>query len=185
MKMILVAIMSDSLGLTTEATTARSIEIVSELVAGGVKIAEIEMKRRDQSRKSPALVHYKGALLERVEYYSNDTIALVSIPWEEIVKYSNEYNPSMLVLDDMRQTNNTKIGVAFKIYNDGKVTGKIRCNYGSPIANTVAQHFGGGGHEYASGFKITDGRKFEDIKKEFIEVTTKTLEAMGVRNETV
>jgi phosphoesterase RecJ-like protein len=184
-KMIMIAIMSDSLGLTTEATTARSIQIVSELVAGGVNIAEIEMKRRDLSRKSPSLVHYKGELLERVEYYFDNRIAVISIPWEEIVKYSNEYNPSMLVLDDMRQTINTRVGVAFKIYNDGKVTGKIRCNYGSAVANTIAEHFGGGGHKYASGFKITDRRPFEDIKKEFIEITTKLLKEMGNKNEDI
>ena len=174
-KALLSSILSDSLGLTSEGTTARSIEIVSELVEGGAKISELENKRRELMRKSPELVHYKGKLLERVEYFNNDQIATVTIPWQEIEKYSHEYNPSVLVLDDMRQTTNTKIAIAFKTYNDGRVTAKIRCNYGSNIAKDLAEHFGGGGHPYASGFRVNDNKNFEDLKKECIDYTSALL----------
>jgi phosphoesterase RecJ-like protein len=40
-EMLVSAIMADSLGLTTEATTARSIHIVGEMVEGGVSIAAL------------------------------------------------------------------------------------------------------------------------------------------------
>src|ERR1035437_2232317 len=104
-----IAILSDSLGLTTEATTARSIHIMAELVEGGVSIAELENRRREMMRKKPELVHYKGALLQRIEYFADDRIAIVTIPWEEIERYSHSYNPSVLVLDDMRLTEKTDI----------------------------------------------------------------------------
>lgn len=176
--MLTTAILSDSLGLTTGATTSRSIHIVAELVEAGVSIAELENKRREMMRKSPELVHYKGTLLERIEYFADDRIAMVTIPWEEIEKYSHAYNPSVLVLDDMRLTENTAVAIAFKIYKDGKVTGKIRCNYQKTIANELAQHFGGGGHLYASGFKITDGRPFNEIKSECISFATELLDKL-------
>jgi nanoRNase/pAp phosphatase (c-di-AMP/oligoRNAs hydrolase) len=76
----------------------------------------------------------------------------------------------------MRLTENTDIAIAFKVYKDGKITGKIRCNYGHPIANQLAQHFGGGGHPYASGFKVTDGRPYNEIKSECIRVATELLD---------
>jgi phosphoesterase RecJ-like protein len=173
------AILADSLGLTSDATTARSIHIIGELVEGGVKIALLENKRRDMMRKSPNLVHYKGELLQRIEYYSDDRVATVTIPWQEIERYSHAYNPSVLVLDDMRLTEHTDIAIAFKVYKDGKVTGKIRCNYGSPIGNMLAQHFGGGGHPYASGFKVTSGRPYNEIKSECIRVATELLDNLG------
>lgn len=173
-----IAILSDSLGLTTEATTARSIHIMAELVEGGVNIAELENKRRDMMRKKPELIHYKGALLQRVEYFSDDRIATVTIPWEEIEKYSYAYNPSVLVLDDMRLTERTDVAIAFKLYNDGKVTAKIRCNYGKTIANDLAKYFGGGGHPYASGFKVTDGRPFNEIKSECISKASELLDKL-------
>lgn len=176
--MLATAILADSLGLTTGATTARSIHIIAELVEGGVKIPELEEKRREMMRKAPELVHYKGELLRRVEYHADNRIATVTIPWEEIQTYSPLYNPPMLVMEDMRLTEGTDIAIAFKLYNDGHVTAKIRCNYGKPIANDLAQHFGGGGHAYASGFKITNGRPFNDIKSECIAKATELLDKL-------
>lgn len=177
-KMLMVSILADSLGLTTDATTPQSIRVVANLVEGGVRIAELEEARREMMRKAPELVRYKGELLQRVEYFADDRIATVTIPWEEIEKYSHAYNPSVLVLDDMRLTTNTDIAIAFKTYNDGHITAKIRCNYGKTIAADLAKHFGGGGHPYASGFKITDGRPFNEVKSECISVATELLDKL-------
>ncbi|HLB66786.1 MAG TPA: DHH family phosphoesterase [Candidatus Saccharimonadales bacterium] len=173
-----ISILSDSLGLISEGTSARSIHIIAELVENGVKLAELENARREMMRKSIELTRYKGKLLERIEYFDDNRIATITIPWSEIEKYSHAYNPSMLVIDDMRLTEGTDVAIAFKVYHDGKVTAKIRCNYGRTIANDLAGHFGGGGHPYASGFKITDGRKFEDIKSETIAKASELLDKL-------
>jgi phosphoesterase RecJ-like protein len=173
--MMATAIMADSLGLVTEATSARSIHIIGELVEGGVSLAELERARRELMRKTPEIVHYKGRLLERVEYHADNQIAVITIPWSEIEKYSAQYNPSMLVLEDMRMTIGTDIAIAFKTYNNDRVTAKIRCNQGKGIADKLAEHFGGGGHSYASGFKVQNGRPFNEIKSECISVATELL----------
>ena len=170
------AILSDSLGLTSESTTSRSIHIIAELVEGGVKLSKLESARRDSMRREAELIHYKGRLLERVEFYKDNRIATVTIPNDEIIKYSPLYNPPMLVLDDMRLAKGVMVVIAFKTYDDGKVTAKIRCNYGYSIADKLAEHFGGGGHPYAAGFKITDGRGYEDIKSETIEEAARLLD---------
>lgn len=174
---IAIAILSDSLGLISESTTARSIHIIGELVERGVSLAKIDSARRETMKRETELIAYKGKLLQRVDFFMDETIAIVSIPWAEIEKYSPLYNPSVLVLDDMRLAKNVKVAVAFKIYNDKRVTAKIRANYGSPIADKIAEHFGGGGHPYASGFKILDGRGYESIKNETIEIIDKLLKA--------
>lgn len=178
-ELIAMAILSDSLGLTSEGTSARSIHIIAELVEGGVKLAEIEDARRANMRREPELIHYKGRLLERVEFFSDDRVATITIPWEEIEEFSPLYNPPMLVIDDMRMGKNVAVAIAFKVYRDGKVTGKIRCNYGQGIADKLAEHFGGGGHSYAAGFKITDGKPLEDIKNECIAKATSLLDKLG------
>ncbi|GAC1483153.1 MAG: bifunctional oligoribonuclease/PAP phosphatase NrnA [Candidatus Saccharimonadales bacterium] len=177
-EMMVTSILSDSLGLTSEGTSARSIRIISELVECGVSIAALENRRRETMRKTPELVRYKGELLQRVEYYSEDRIAMVTIPWKEIEQYSHAYNPTMLVLDDMRLTERTDVAIGFKLYADGKITAKIRCNYGKTIADTLAEHFGGGGHRYASGFKIQDGRSLDTIKQECVTVATDLLDQL-------
>lgn len=178
LEMITTSILSDSLGLISEGTTARSIHIIAEIVDKGVSLAALEDSRRQLMRKSPEILKYKGTLLQRIEYYYDNRIAVITIPWSEIEEYSHEYNPSMLVIDEMRQTTGTDIAIAFKTYNSGKITAKIRCNYGISIAAELAEHFGGGGHPYASGFKVESNneRTFDQIKSECINFAYELIE---------
>lgn len=169
------AILGDSLGLMTSDTTSRSIQIIAELVEGGVQLADLESARRETLRREPELIHYKGRLLQRVEFSFDGRIALVKVPWEEIEKYSPLYNPPMLVLDDMRLAKGTDVAICFKVYSDGKITAKIRCNHGHGIADKLAEHFGGGGHSYAAGFKVQDGRGYDELKRETVEMAAKLL----------
>lgn len=169
-----VAIMADSLGLITENTTADSIRVVAALVEGGASLAAIDARRRDFMKKAPEILAYKGQLLQRIEYFADGQLALVHIPWEEISKYSAKYNPSMLVIDEMRLVDDVKVAICIKTYPDGKVTGKIRCNTGYKIAETIAKFFGGGGHAYVAGFR-TYSDDYEGVKHELIGAVDKIL----------
>ncbi|MET0779267.1 MAG: DHH family phosphoesterase [Candidatus Saccharimonadales bacterium] len=184
-ELIVNSIMSDSLGLTTSATTGRSIHIVGDLVDGGVSIAALDQKRRELQGKSPELIKYKGNLLQRIEYYADNQVATITIPWREIELYSSQYNPSMLVLDEMRGSIGTKLAIAFKLYNDGHMTAKIRANYGSPVAGKLAEHFGGGGHAYAAGFKVSGGKPFDEIKTDCIRVAAELLDTLAADKQDV
>ncbi len=173
--MLATSIMADSRGLTTDKTTSHSIHVVAELVEKGVSIPELEVARRASMRRPAELVHYKGVLLQRVEYHDNGRIATITIPWQEIEKYSHAYNPTMLVIEDMLLTEGTELAIGFKQYPDGKTTAKIRANFGAPIASELATHFSGGGHPYAAGFKTTDKRPFSEIKSEVISLANDLL----------
>lgn len=174
-EMLATSIMSDSLGLTTTATTSDSIRTIADLVDLGVDMAKLDAARRELMKKEPELIPYKGELLKRVEFVLDGKIATITIPWKEIEQYSPLYNPTMLVIDDMRMTVGVRVAIGYKVYSDGKITAKIRCNYGSPVAHIVAEKFGGGGHPYAAGFKIRNGKTLGDIKKEVISVVDKAL----------
>lgn len=168
---LLIAIMSDSLGLTTQSVTADTFHVAGELVALGASNAAIEERRREFMKKAPEILAYKGELIGRIEYYLDGKLALVHIPWEDIQKYSDAYNPSVLVLDEMRLVEGVELGVAIKTYPDGKVTGKLRAN--TPIAEKVAGYFGGGGHQYAAGFRAYED--YDTIVRELIDATDKAL----------
>lgn len=181
-KMLAIAILSDSLGLTSEGTTARSVHIIGELVEGGVNLAELDNARRETMRREPELIGYKGRLLQRVEFYGNGQVAFLSIPWEEIEKYSPLYNPPMLVLDDMRLAKGVAVAICLKVYPSGKITAKIRSNYGYPIAGQLAERFGGGGHAYASGFKLENAPPLETLKVKIIEAAVSLLDEEKTRS---
>ena len=170
---LLIAIMSDSLGLTTQNVTHETYQVVAELHKLGARNHIIEERRREFMKKAPEILAYKGELIGRIEYFLEGKLALVHIPWDDIQKYSDQYNPSVLVLDEMRLVEGVELGVAIKTYPDGKVTGKLRGNL--PIAEQVAGYFGGGGHQYAAGFRAYDD--YDTIVRELIEATDKALKA--------
>lgn len=146
-----ISIQSDSLGLTTASTTAESFEVCADLIRLGVVPADVEDARRELMRKSPRILSYKGQLIERIEYFNDGRTAYIHIPFEEIHEYSNEYNPTMLVLDEMRLVTGVDVAIGIKTYPDGKLTGKIRSNI--PVSNLLAKTFGGDGHAFAAGFR--------------------------------
>lgn len=166
-----VSIQADSLGLTTPSTTPQSYKVAADLVALGAVPATLELRRREYMKKPADILTYKGKLIERIEYFLDGKLAIVHIPWAEIEEYSDRYNPSVLVLEEMRMVEGVEVAVALKTYPDGKVTGKIRVN--APVANQVAGFFGGGGHEYAAGFKVFEN--YDTIISELLTATDKAL----------
>ncbi|HEU0266545.1 MAG TPA: DHH family phosphoesterase [Candidatus Saccharimonadaceae bacterium] len=168
---LLVAQMSDSLGLTTPNVTPESFFAAGELTKLGASNAAIETRRREFMKKSPEILAYKGELIERVEYYLDGALALVHVPFEEIEQYSDKYNPGALIGDELRLVEGVEINCVIKTYPDGKITGRLRANL--PIAETVAGYFGGGGHAYAAGFRVYED--YDTVIRELIDATNKAL----------
>lgn len=168
------AILSDTLGLTSSAVTARTFEIAAELTELGAKISELEDRRREFMKKSPRILDYKADLIKRIEYSLNGELATVHIPWDDIREYSDEYNPNVLILEEMRLVEGVKVAVAVKTYPDGKVTGKIRTASEAPIAEKIAGYFGGGGHPQAAGFRTYD-TTYEEVVKDLVKITPELL----------
>jgi len=172
---MLSAMLSDSLGLSTQNVGENAYFVASKLASLGASPATIESRRREFMKKSPEILAYKGKLLERIEYYLDGKLAIITIPWEEIQQYSDQYNPSVLVLDEMRLVEGVEIGVAIKTYPDGKLTGKLRSNL--PISAMIAGFFGGGGHDYAAGFRVYES--IDKIVPELLDATQKALDEVG------
>lgn len=169
---MLVALLSDTLGLTTQDVSAETYLIASKLTELGAKVSDIEDRRREYMKKSAEILAYKGQLLSRIEYFLDGKLALIHIPWEEIQQYSDKYNPSVLVLEEMRMVEGVEIGIAIKTYPDGKLTGKLRSNL--PVSASIAGFFGGGGHAYAAGFRVYE--TLDKIMPELLTATEKALQ---------
>lgn len=168
-------ILSDTLGLTSSSVTAETFEIAAELSRLGANISELEERRREFMKKSPRILDYKADLIKRIEYSLDGELATVHIPWDDIREYSDEYNPNVLILEEMRLVEGVRIAVAVKTYPDGKVTGKIRCSSDAPIAEKIAGYFGGGGHMAAAGFRTYD-TTYEEVVKELIKIIPEALD---------
>ena len=162
-------ILSDTLGLTSASVTADTFETAAALTRLGANISELEDRRREFMKKSPRILAYKAELINRIEYSLDGTLATVHIPWDDIREYSDEYNPNVLILEEMRLVEGVNVAVAVKTYPDGKVTGKIRTSSDKPIAEKIAGYFGGGGHPYAAGFRTYD-TTYDEVVRELVKI---------------
>ncbi|MDO4759734.1 MAG: DHH family phosphoesterase [Candidatus Saccharibacteria bacterium] len=162
-------LLSDTLGLTSASVSADTFRVSAELTELGANISELEERRREFMKKSPRILDYKADLIKRIEYSLDGELATVHIPWDDIREYSDEYNPNVLILEEMRLVEGVKVAVAIKTYPDGKVTGKIRTSSDAPIAEKIAGYFGGGGHPFAAGFRTYD-TTYEEVVRDLVKL---------------
>lgn len=169
------SILSDSLGLTSEILddNPEPFTILANLVSKGVSLARLNEQRLERLKITPELMRYKGQLMQRVEFFHDNHIATITIDHEEIKNFSLMYNPTV-ILDEMRFVENVAVTIGFKSYHKlgeiYRITGRIRCNRGYTVAKELAEAFGGGGHLYASGFKIEGNNlDLEEVKLEVIK----------------
>lgn len=173
---MMTAILGDTQGLMNQLTRHHTYRIMGDMVEAGVDRHGLEEARRAASKMPAIIFKYKAKLIERTELLADGRLAIVDVPQSEITNYSPLYNPGPLIQPDTLQTSGVLVSVVLKHYDDGKITAAIRCNHGAGIAAQLAEHFGGGGHPYASGFKITDGRPFNEVKSECIRFATQLLD---------
>lgn len=175
---VMTAILGDTQGLSNQLATAQTYAIMAEMVAAGADRPKLEEARREFIKMPQVVFKYKGELLSRSTFSSDGAIVHVTIPQSEITSMSPLYNPGPLVQGDMLQTVGVRVAIVFKEYADGKITASIRCNPGSGIASQLAEKMGGGGHAFASGFKITNGRPFNEVKSECLSYAANLLQAI-------
>lgn len=179
---IMTSILGDTQGLMNDLTQSSTYRTMAELTDLGANRPKLEELRREYGKMAQSIYHYKGKLLERTEFAAEGRIANITIPQEEINEYSPLYNPAPLVQFDMLQVQNVRLSIVFKKYDDGRITAAIRANNGSPLAGKLAEHMGGGGHEYASGFKIEDGRQFNEVQSECLNYAAQLLDDLHGSN---
>jgi len=175
---IMTAILGDTQGLTNDLAREDTYRVMSALVALGVNRPALEDSRREYSKMPVEIYRYKADLINRTELAVDGRLAMVMVPQHEITSFSPLYNPAPLIQNDMLQIAGVQVAVVFKQYDDGKITGAIRANYGAPVAGKLAEKLGGGGHPYASGFKQTDGRPFSEVKSECCDFAEELLNSL-------
>ncbi len=172
---ITTSILGDTQGLSNQLATAETYRIMAEMIEAGVDRPKLEEQRRELSKMPLEIFKYKSKLIAHTKFDADGKLATVVVPQLEINQYSPLYNPAPLIQNDMLQTTGVEVAIVFKRYDDGKVTAAIRCNPSAGIAADIAEHFGGGGHAFASGFKIDVVSDFDAKREECIAYATALL----------
>lgn len=176
---LMTSILGDTQGLSNQLASPTTYRIMAEFIEAGVDRSKLEEARREAGKMPQEIFRYKAKLIERTEYEPGGRIALVTVNQQEINRYSPLYNPAPLIQGDMLQTSGVQVAIVLKHYDDGKITGAIRSNPGGAIAARLAEHLGGGGHAFASGFKVNDGRGLDEIKQTCLSKAVELLDTLG------
>ena len=172
---LLQSILSDTLGLTSDAPNGDTYRRIADLLDIGVSRAKLESDRRELSKMHPKVYAYKAELIKRTEFYNDGRTAIVVIPESELYDISPLYNPGALFLSEALMVDGVDVAISFKVYKT-RVTGAIKCSDNALIAGQIAETFGGGGHPFAAGFKIEAGNiVFEEIKSDVLAKVTELL----------
>lgn len=172
---IVSSILADSLGLSSEGTTPQTYRIIADLIESGVDRIKLDEARRAMSKMPQDIYKFKADLINHTSFAEDGKIGYVTVTNDEITKYSPLYNPAPLIQSDMLQVENVLVAIVLKRYDDGKVTGSIRCNSGVSIAADLATHYGGGGHIYAAGFKVLGVKDYDSFLRDCIKLTSELL----------
>lgn len=173
------SILGDTQGLTNDLTSAKTYRTMAELTELGAHRPKLEEARREYSKMVEKIYRYKGTLIEHTEFLADERIAFLRVPQAEINEYSPLYNPAPLIQNDMLQVRGVALAIVIKTYDDGRVTGALRANNGYPVCGKLAEHMGGGGHDYAAGFKVVDGTSYDDVKVKCIQYATELLDNLS------
>lgn len=160
---IMTAILGDTQGLSNDLATPVTYQVMATLIELGANRPALEEKRRVFGKMPEVIYRYKAKLIERTQLAVDNQLAYVVLSQAEINQYSPLYNPAPLIQGDMLQIDGIGVSIVIKQYDDGKLTGSIRANPAYPYAATIAAALGGGGHEYAAGFKAQGKASLEQV----------------------
>lgn len=132
-------------------TTAKTHSIASKLIECGAEHAEINRFLFDTKSKSRMAIEQR--VLNAVEYYFHDKVAVVTITKEMIEKSNADESELDGVSSIPRMIEGVEIGITIREKQEGSYKVSVRTSEGYD-ASVICARFGGGGHKRAAGCLI-------------------------------
>lgn len=175
--LVIHGILADTRNLTTPHTTVLTIDTLAEMVRAGGNINRVHVRFKETEAPDRDIIHFKGKLLQSVEFLNEGSIAMLVVGPEDLKKFGDRYDPVALVGPELQYTRGVDIACVLRDYPSVEHGHKIKISFRSrhEIAAAAAHHFGGGGHLQAAGCTVM-GREVEDVKKEVIKVVSKLID---------
>lgn len=163
-----VSIITDTNSFRYSRTTALSHRIAADLIDYGLQPEEIYQSV--YSSKSIGHLRLIGEVLSGVNEASlgedGKTIAWVEISKSLRKKFDATSDDTQTIVNFLLLLKSAEILILFREEDDGRIKVSLKSK-GSLKVNGVAQEFGGGGHEFASGFTMSGS--IEEVRGRLIK----------------
>jgi len=161
---LLTGIFSDSGGFCHAATSASTLNIVSELLLKGVSLAEIARQTLD-FEKPLHLSQAWGQVLSRTQLDQKTGLAYSWLTLEDFERFGCNLTDFDGITNLISTSSALNLGLFLIEYEKGKVKGSLRSEpKGERNVAEIVKSLDGGGHSYAAGFQ-QEGSIEEILKK--------------------
>lgn len=166
-----VAISTDTGFFRYECTGQRTMEIAGQLLGKGVRPEEIGGYIYDNFSKER--LKLMELVLGSLILLEDDEIAFMSVSRKMLSESGAKLQDVEGFIDLSRSLTSVKVAVLLKESQNGTISVSMRAKGECDVA-IVAQHFGGGGHRNAAGFRY-DGTSITEVKDELYSILQNAL----------
>ena len=159
------SILSDTGGFKYSNTTAYTLQKASELLRYGVNPAEVYAKLFESSTKEQAL--FSAKIISEAEFAFNNKVAYGIITLDDMKKMNVPNGNTETVVETLKKIKTVEVAFTVKETENGFT--KVSFRSKNVDVSKIAEIFGGGGHEKASGCII---------KKPYLTACNKILECL-------
>ena len=166
---LLTGIITDTLGFRTTSTTSRVLRQAADLIDTGIDMHELYM--RGLVRKSFDAARYWGAGLSSIQRANG--MVWVDIKLEDRKASGYTTNDDADLINHISAIDDSSVALIFVEQHHGKVKVSWRAQKPGMDVARVAQQFGGGGHQAASGAEIAG--EMTEVQEKVLAVTRQML----------
>ena len=158
---LFVAISTDTGSFRYRNTSARTFEVVAELVRRGVDVAHISHYLYESQPKRRVLLLHE--LLQNAHFYAGDRIGTMGLTLEK--KKQLEIQPADTdgLIDVVRGIETVVVAILFEELENERVRVSMRSKDAEIDVNKICGEYGGGGHPLAAGARIRGS--LDDVEK--------------------
>lgn len=131
-------------------TTSHTFEIAMDLVAVGVAPNHVYAKMYESNSVTSLLL--QSRVLSTLELYYDDRVAVQEMTKAMLVETGAPFEEGQTLINIPLKSESVVVSVFFKENLEGVLRCSLRSKGNIDVAS-IAQHFGGGGHKTAAGFK--------------------------------
>ena len=159
---LFMGVVSDTNRFMYDYTSPKTFSLISKLIEDN----NIEMKPLYDNlyKRDLVDVRFFGYVAEHMTVTSNG-LAYIKIDDQTIQKFGGDTALSGNIIGNFNNINEV---ITWVIFTEDKKSNLIKVNVRSrgPVINTVLEKYGGGGHIYASGARLTDPELIDNIIKD-------------------
>jgi bifunctional oligoribonuclease and PAP phosphatase NrnA len=166
---LLTGIITDTLGFRTTSTTPRVLRQAADLLDTGIDMHEMYM--RGLVRKSFGAARYWGAGLSSIQRANGMVWATLKLEDRKSSGYTT--NDDADLINHLSAIDDSSVALIFVEQHHGKVKVSWRAQKPGMDVARVAQQFGGGGHQAASGAELAG--EITEVQEKVLALTKQML----------